>query len=79
MQIQNKHLYLYQQKQTTMKTQQTQYRKKGELRTYKMICSTFGHLFNFVTDDAQRFLNDWASYHSRNPKNYTYAEAELVG
>lgn len=62
-----------------MKTQQTQYSKKGELRTYKMICSTFGHLFNFVTDDAQRFVNDWANYHNKLAKNYSYAEAELVG
>lgn len=31
-----------------MKIQKKQYSKKGELRTFKMICSTFGHLFNFI-------------------------------
>lgn len=40
---------------------------------YKMICSTFGHKFSFNAkniQEAEAKKNEFARYHSHNPKDY---------
>jgi len=47
------------------------------MKTYKLICETFGHKFSFNAPDietAVKMKNEWCSYHSFNFKDFTVEE-----